>query len=115
MSVSLNPGGIFVFSQPPAIPSSYGPQGMYKGGFAGPAMFAYRYSYTPEAWEDFLREAGFVDVGLEHHQRQRNNPCGQQEVVLRKLLLNHELHLGRRGELVVVRLPLLRPDLHAEW
>ncbi|MGW7313098.1 class I SAM-dependent methyltransferase [Streptomyces sp. NPDC054865] len=59
---SLNPGGVFVFSQPPAIPGAYGPQGMYKGGFAGPAMFTYRYSYTPETWEDLLREAGFVDV-----------------------------------------------------
>lgn len=27
----LNPGGVFVFSQPPAIPGAYGPQGMYKG------------------------------------------------------------------------------------
>ncbi|NEE48727.1 SAM-dependent methyltransferase, partial [Streptomyces sp. SID8455] len=28
-------GGVFAFSQPPAIPGAYGPQGMYKGGFAG--------------------------------------------------------------------------------
>ncbi len=55
----LNPGGVFVFSQPPAIPGAYGPQGMYKGGFAGPAMFTYRYSYTPEVWEKFLSDAGF--------------------------------------------------------
>lgn len=34
----LKPGGVFVFSQPPAIPGAYGPQGMYKGGFAGKAM-----------------------------------------------------------------------------
>ncbi|WP_052850328.1 class I SAM-dependent DNA methyltransferase [Streptomyces avicenniae] len=54
----LNRGGVFVFSQPPAIPGAYGPQGMYKGGFAGPAMFTYRYSYTPEVWEDFLSDAG---------------------------------------------------------
>ncbi|MEU4948066.1 class I SAM-dependent methyltransferase [Streptomyces lavendulae] len=59
---SLNPGGRFVFSQPPAIPGAYGPQGMYKGGFAGPAMFTYRYSYTLEAWEDFMRAAGFEQV-----------------------------------------------------
>jgi SAM-dependent methyltransferase len=58
----LNPGGVFAFSQPPAIPGAYGPQGMYKGGFAGPAMFTYRYSYTPETWRDFLRKAAFVDV-----------------------------------------------------
>ncbi|MFE2128651.1 class I SAM-dependent methyltransferase [Streptomyces amritsarensis] len=61
---SLNPGGTFVFSQPPAIPGAYGPQGMYKGGFAGPAMFTYRYSYTPETWEGFLREAGFTDISV---------------------------------------------------
>lgn len=59
---SLNPGGRFVFSQPPAIPGAYGPQGMYKGGFAGPAMFTYRYSYRPEEWEEFLTAAGFTEV-----------------------------------------------------
>lgn len=33
----LNPGGVFAFSQPSAIPGAYGPQGMYKGGLrAGP-------------------------------------------------------------------------------
>ena len=45
---------MFAFSQPPAIPGAYGPQGMYKGGFSGPAMFAYRYSYTVDAWADLL-------------------------------------------------------------
>ena len=57
----LNPGGVFAFSQPPAIPGAYGPQGMYKGGFAGPAMFTYRYSYTPDAWEGFLSAAGLAE------------------------------------------------------
>ncbi|MQS07859.1 class I SAM-dependent DNA methyltransferase [Streptomyces alkaliphilus] len=55
----LNRGGVFTFSQPPAIPGAYGPQGMYKGGFAGPAMFTYRYSYPPKKWEEFLSAAGF--------------------------------------------------------
>lgn len=55
----LNPGGVFVFSQPPAIPGAYGPQGMYKGGFAGKAMFTYRYSYRPAVWERLLTSAGF--------------------------------------------------------
>ncbi|OKI04853.1 methyltransferase type 11 [Streptomyces sp. CB02923] len=55
----LNPGGVLAFSHPPAIPGAYGPQGMYKGGFAGPAMFTYRYSYTPEQWTDMLLTAGF--------------------------------------------------------
>jgi ADP-ribose pyrophosphatase YjhB (NUDIX family)/SAM-dependent methyltransferase len=58
----LNPGGVLVFSQPPAIPGAYGPQGMYKGGFAGRAMYTYRYSYTPEGWTAHLREAGFAKV-----------------------------------------------------
>ncbi len=59
----LNPGGVFfVFSQPPAIPGAYGPQGMYKGGFAGPALFTYRYSHTPETWEELLRTAGFTEA-----------------------------------------------------
>ncbi|GAB7032135.1 class I SAM-dependent methyltransferase [Streptomyces sp. NPDC021749] len=57
---ALNPGGAFVFSQPPAIPGAYGPQGMYKGGFAGPAMYTYRYSYPPEQWEAYLLAAGFA-------------------------------------------------------
>ncbi len=48
-----------MFSQPPAIPGAYGPQGMYKGGFAGPAMFTYRYSFRPEVWERLLLGAGF--------------------------------------------------------
>lgn len=55
----LNPGGVFAFSQPPAIPGAYGPQGMYKGGFAGKAMYTYRYSYTPETWENMLSMCGF--------------------------------------------------------
>jgi SAM-dependent methyltransferase len=53
-------GGRFVFSQPPAIPGTYGPQGMYKGGFAGKAMFTYRYSYRPAVWERLLTRAGFT-------------------------------------------------------
>ncbi|MFI7291755.1 class I SAM-dependent methyltransferase [Streptomyces anulatus] len=58
----LNPGGTLVFSQPPAIPGAYGPQGMYKGGFAGKAMFTYRYSYTPRKWSALLAESGFQDI-----------------------------------------------------
>ncbi|MFJ3324541.1 class I SAM-dependent DNA methyltransferase [Streptomyces griseus] len=54
----LNPGGVFAFSHPPAIPGAYGPQGMYKGGFAGPALFTYRYSYTPRRWQNLLHRSG---------------------------------------------------------
>ncbi|MFD9651744.1 class I SAM-dependent methyltransferase [Streptomyces mirabilis] len=62
---SLVPGGVFVFSQPPAIPGAYGPQGMYKGGFAGKAMFTYRYSYRPAVWERLLTRAGFATAKAE--------------------------------------------------
>ncbi|MFG2310604.1 class I SAM-dependent DNA methyltransferase [Streptomyces sp. NPDC048566] len=58
----LAPGGVFVFSQPPAIPGAYGPQGMYKGGFAGKAMFTYRYSYRPAVWRRLLLSAGFREA-----------------------------------------------------
>jgi hypothetical protein len=33
---------------------------MYKGGFAGKAMFTYRYSYRPPVWERLLTRAGFA-------------------------------------------------------
>jgi hypothetical protein len=36
--------------------------GMYKGGFAGKARFAYRYSFRPAVWERLLVRAGFVSV-----------------------------------------------------
>ncbi|MGR8010344.1 class I SAM-dependent methyltransferase [Streptomyces hypolithicus] len=62
VAACLNPGGRFVFSQPPAIPGAYGPQGMYKGGFAGRKMFTYRYSYKPEVWVRHLTRAGFRDA-----------------------------------------------------
>ncbi|MFE6028050.1 class I SAM-dependent methyltransferase [Streptomyces niveus] len=61
----LNPGGVLVFSHPPAIPGAYGPQGMYKGGFAGKAMFTYRYSYTPRKWLSLLDKSGFAHAEAE--------------------------------------------------
>ena len=64
VAAHLRPGGVFAFSQPPAIPGAYGPQGMYKGGFAGKAMFTYRYSYTPRRWTGLLERAGFRDVDV---------------------------------------------------
>lgn len=33
---------------------------MYKGGFAGKAAFAYRYSRRPAVWERLLTQAGFA-------------------------------------------------------
>ncbi|WP_280727214.1 class I SAM-dependent methyltransferase [Kitasatospora sp. MAA4] len=74
IAARLNPGGVLVFSQPPAIPGAYGPQGMYKGGFAGRALYTYRYSYTPRRWASLLlrsgfesAEAGVLDAPTEGH------------------------------------------------
>ncbi|MFE0421183.1 class I SAM-dependent methyltransferase [Streptomyces sp. NPDC058953] len=64
IAARLNPGGVVVFSHPPAIPGAYGPQGMYKGGFAGKALYTYRYGYTPRKWRSLLLEAGFVKVDV---------------------------------------------------
>ncbi|MFE5739737.1 class I SAM-dependent methyltransferase [Streptomyces celluloflavus] len=61
----LNPGGALIFSQPPAIPGAYGPQGMYKGGFAARAMYTYRYSYTSRKWESLLLKAGFKGADVQ--------------------------------------------------
>ncbi|WP_330318245.1 class I SAM-dependent methyltransferase [Streptomyces platensis] len=61
----LNPGGVLAFSHPPAIPGAYGPQGMYKGGFAGKAMFTYRYSHTPRKWANLLSRSGFKDADVQ--------------------------------------------------
>jgi hypothetical protein len=38
---------------------------MYKGGFAGKALFTYRYSYTPRKWSRLLTRAGFDDVEVQ--------------------------------------------------
>lgn len=61
----LASGGVFAFSQPPAIPGAYGPQGMYKGGFTGRAMYSYRYSYEPDVWRAKLLDSGFEAATVE--------------------------------------------------
>ena len=72
----LNPGGALAFSQPPAIPGAYGPQGMYKGGFAGKAMFTYRYSYTPRKWTALLTRSG---SGISRRLSWTHRPRGTSE------------------------------------
>ncbi|AJE84345.1 hypothetical protein SLNWT_3969 [Streptomyces albus] len=72
----LDAGGVFVFSQPPAIPGAYGPQGMYKGGFAGKALFTYRYSYRPPVWERLLTRAGFATATARVHEAPRQGHIG---------------------------------------
>lgn len=58
----LIPGGKLVFSHAPAVPGSYGIQGMYGNGFTGRQVWIYRWAYEPSAWADLLHEHGFVDI-----------------------------------------------------
>lgn len=58
----LSPGGTLVFSQAPAVPGSYGVQGMYGNGFTGRQVWIYRWAYEPDMWVDLLHEHDFTDV-----------------------------------------------------
>ncbi|MBV9162980.1 MAG: class I SAM-dependent methyltransferase [Pseudonocardiales bacterium] len=58
----LTPGGKLVFSHAPAVPGSYGIQGMYGNGFNGRQVWIYRWAYEPSTWADLLHEHGFVDI-----------------------------------------------------
>ncbi|MFI6297652.1 class I SAM-dependent methyltransferase [Nonomuraea sp. NPDC050790] len=62
----LNPGGRLVFSQAPAVPGSYGVQGMYGAGFRGPQTWVYRWAYEPEMWAHILASHGFKDIRAWH-------------------------------------------------
>jgi SAM-dependent methyltransferase len=58
----LAPGGKLVFSHAPAVPGSYGIQGMYGNGFNGRQVWIYRWAYEPNAWADLLQQHGYTDV-----------------------------------------------------
>ncbi|MGI8313409.1 class I SAM-dependent methyltransferase [Saccharopolyspora hattusasensis] len=58
----LTQGGTLAFSHAPAVPGSYGLQGMYGNGFTGRQVWIYRWAYEPTGWADLLREYGFTDV-----------------------------------------------------
>ncbi|OLF12932.1 SAM-dependent methyltransferase [Actinophytocola xinjiangensis] len=58
----LTPSGKLVFSHAPAVPGSYGIQGMYGNGFTGRQTWIYRWAYEPDTWSDLLHQHGFVDV-----------------------------------------------------
>ncbi|MBY8341633.1 class I SAM-dependent methyltransferase [Streptomyces spinosirectus] len=58
----LAPRGVLAFSNAPAVPGSYGVQGMYGAGFKGRRLWIYRWAYTPEDWTEILERHGFVDV-----------------------------------------------------
>lgn len=58
----LESNGRFVFSHAPAVPGSYGVQGMYGGGFNGRRVWVYRWAYEPAVWEEILVGHGFREV-----------------------------------------------------
>ncbi|MEV5749763.1 class I SAM-dependent methyltransferase [Actinoallomurus sp. NPDC052308] len=58
----LTPRGRFVFSHAPAVPGSYGVQGIYAAGFTGRQVWAYRWAYEPGGWAEILRRHGFGGV-----------------------------------------------------
>lgn len=58
----LIPGGKLVFAHAPAVPGSYGIQGMYGNGFKGRQVWIYRWAYEPHTWADLLHQHAFVDV-----------------------------------------------------
>lgn len=58
----LTPLGRLVFSHAPAVPGSYGRQGMYGNGFKGRQVWIYRWAYEPDQWAELLSEHGFADV-----------------------------------------------------
>lgn len=58
----LTPGGTLVFSHAPAVPGSYGVQGMYGNGFTGRQVWLYRWAYEPDGWASILHRHHFTDI-----------------------------------------------------
>jgi len=58
----LTPGGKLVFSHAPAVPGSYGIQGMYGNGFKGRQTWIYRWAYEPAEWAKLLHRQGYIDI-----------------------------------------------------
>ncbi|WKU48332.1 class I SAM-dependent methyltransferase [Streptomyces sp. VNUA116] len=58
----LNPHGVLVFSQAPAVDGCYGAQGMYGNGFNGKILPVQRWAYSAEMWKGILMHHGFLDV-----------------------------------------------------
>ncbi|MEV4441148.1 class I SAM-dependent methyltransferase [Streptomyces sp. NPDC049577] len=58
----LNPRGVLVFSQAPAVEGCYGAQGMYGNGFNGKVLPVQRWAYSEEMWKGILMHHGFLDV-----------------------------------------------------
>jgi SAM-dependent methyltransferase len=62
----LAPGGRLAFSHAPAVPGSYGVQGIYAAGFTGRQVWAYRWAYEPAKWASILSGHGFKNVRARH-------------------------------------------------
>ncbi|WP_367133115.1 MULTISPECIES: hypothetical protein [Streptomyces] len=58
----MNPHGVLVFSQAPAVDGCYGAQGMYGNGFNGKILPVQRWAYSAEMWKGILLHHGFLDV-----------------------------------------------------
>jgi SAM-dependent methyltransferase len=63
----LTSGGLLAFSHAPAVPGSYGIQGMYGNGFNGRQVWIYRWAYEPAGWVKLLRCHGFTHVDARIH------------------------------------------------
>jgi SAM-dependent methyltransferase len=63
----LEPGGRLVFSHAPAVPGSYGIQGMYGNGFNGRQVWIYRWAYEPSTWTTILSRHGFTNINARIH------------------------------------------------
>ncbi|MDH2388426.1 hypothetical protein QCN29_06435 [Streptomyces sp. HNM0663] len=59
---SLAPQGVPAFSHAPAVPGSYGIQGMYGAGFSGRQLWIHRWACTPEDWAGLLEQHGFMNI-----------------------------------------------------
>lgn len=58
----LVPGGKLVFSHAPAVPGSYGRQGIYGNGLTGKQVWVYRWAYESATWAGLLHRHGFTDI-----------------------------------------------------
>jgi SAM-dependent methyltransferase len=63
----LEPEGRLVFSHAPAVPGSYGIQGMYGNGFNGRQVWIYRWAYEPDTWTTILNRHGFTNISARLH------------------------------------------------
>lgn len=60
----LTPGGRLAFSHAPAVPGSYGVQGMYGNGFQGRQVWVYRWAYEPKQWASLLTHYDYTHVSV---------------------------------------------------